>query len=424
MKLKRLPTVIAILASATLLAGCTAPSDSDSSSNEPALPAPSVSAAKENSEEKLDTPNRETPNSGEPNEELPTSEPAPGDEDNDSQGPETTRDDPNEPAELIKPVEVPETETIPETGTAPATEEEPEPQPEPAPEPAPESEATPATVQSHIDAATYTDLAEEIYLSTSPTILDPASLESECSGGNSTDPGRKIAGCYVFPPGNIYIKDITDARVSDSEIVTAAHEMLHAAWYGDMTSAERSDIGNQLQSWFNRLPSDHWLNEKLAAYSSESIPTELHSILGTETADLTPSLEAHYSRYFNDRAAVVGLADGVGGYMRNLDAEISILKSQLSELRSSLQSRDEELTSMREQLDNEIAEFNADVDAGKYENNYEEYEETRATLNSRQDQIQADFTKLYSDFDSFNELVVEYNAKVNELNSLSKSLTQ
>lgn len=422
MTLKRLPTIIAILASATLLAGCTAPSDSDTTSNEPALPAPSVSTAKENSEKDEDTPNRETPNSSEPNEELPTSEPAPDDENNDSQDPETTRDDPTEPAEPIEPVEVPETETIPETGTgtAPITEEE----PEPAPEPAPEPEATPATVQSHIDAATYTELAEEIYLSTSPTILDPASLESECSGGNSTDPGRKIAGCYVFPPGNIYIKDITDARVSDSEIVTAAHEMLHAAWYEDMTSAERSDIGNQLQSWFNRLPSDHWLNEKLAAYSSESIPTELHSILGTEAADLTTSLEEHYSRYFDDRAAVVGLADGVGGYMRDLDAEISILEPQLSELQSSLQSRDEELTSMREQLDSEIAEFNADVDAGKYENNYEEYEETRATLNSRQDQIQADFTKLYSDFDSFNELVVEYNAKVNELNSLSKSLTQ
>jgi flagellar capping protein FliD len=242
---------------------------------------------------------------------------------------------------------------------------------------------------------------------------------------NSTDPDSVTLGCYVSPPARIFVYDITDARVADAEIVTAAHEMLHAVWYQDMTSADRTRIGNELQAWFDQLPSDHWLRDRLDVYADRpsSIPTELHSILGTEAANLTSSLENHYAKYFQDRSIVVGLSDGVNGKIRRLTEEIATIQAQLSELQPGLATRSENLATSNEQLTKDIEDFNAAVDAGEYNGRYSEYEADKEALDLRVEELRTQYAELSQDIDAYNALVADYNRKADEVNSLNASLS-
>lgn len=179
-----------------------------------------------------------------------------------------------------------------------------------------------------------------------------------------------VLGCY--DGRNIFILDINDPELDGVETVTAAHEMLHAA-YSRLSDDERQNVDTMLNKQFEQT-SNQRIIDLIAEYDSSDqalINNELHSILPTELENLTPELEEYYSQYFDDRQKVVAAALryeavflGLEQDLENLQSQIDGYKSQITAYEQQLETMSEEIGDLREQLDslrdqNEIAEFNS-----------------------------------------------------------------
>ena len=75
------------------------------------------------------------------------------------------------------------------------------------------------------------------------------------------------------------------------------------------------------------------LEERLEVYkeAGEDTPDEVHSLLGTEFAGLSPALEAHYAKYF-DRNLVL---DAFRRSLGDREDEIRALQARVDELEAS-----------------------------------------------------------------------------------------
>ena len=136
-----------------------------------------------------------------------------------------------------------------------------------------------------------------------PELDDREAFRSHCGHEQTI-----VLGCFVEPEG-IYIYDVTDQRLAGIEEVTAAHEMLHAA-YSRLSTKERQRIDKLTASTFAAL-TDERIKQTIENYRSRDpgvVPNELHSILGTGVSELPKELETYYKRYFTDRSAVVTLS--------------------------------------------------------------------------------------------------------------------
>ena len=107
----------------------------------------------------------------------------------------------------------------------------------------------------------------------------------------------------------IALFDVTDPRLDGIEEVVASHEMLHAAW-DRMSQGEKDRLTPLLDAAYAEQANNKDLVERMAFYARTEPgeeTNELHSILGTEVAHLSPALEKYYSQYFSNRQALVAL---------------------------------------------------------------------------------------------------------------------
>jgi hypothetical protein len=280
------------------------------------------------------------------------------------------------------------------------------------------------TIADYIAFADFTDMAEQIFLNTDPRAVTKTDLQTSCQGLNVTAT-TNVLGCFVTPPSRIYVFDILDERLVDAEAVVAAHEMLHAVWYLKLNNKERATLTTEMQSYYNTLPADHFLRARLALYSDspESIPTELHSILGTEAENLPPALETHYAKYFNDRNNVLRLARNSFRYIDSIAAEIKAKSESLANEKIGIDETRNDLRLRNDTLNRDVLEFNDRVNSGYY-TDQAQYNLDRDALNLRKDQLNADFATFESRTTAYNNLVKEFNSLValnNELNEAIKT---
>jgi hypothetical protein len=237
---------------------------------------------------------------------------------------------------------------------------------------------------------------------------------------NCTDSEFSIVlGCYVQGIG-IYIYDVEDPRLNGIKEVTAAHEMLHVV-YERLGNEEKNRLESQLTAVYEALPNEHRLHRVIELYRNKDpavVPNELHSILGTEIADLTPELENHYARYFSDRKAVVAFSDQYEAVftarkqkIAEYDSRLAQLQSQIDSLQSQIESQQQNLASERIRLDNlrsrgSVEEYNAAVPG--YNALVQSY---NTSVNNTQVLI-----------DTFNTVVAQRNAIVVEENDLVRAI--
>jgi DNA repair exonuclease SbcCD ATPase subunit len=123
--------------------------------------------------------------------------------------------------------------------------------------------------------------------------------------------------------------------------VTAAHEMLHAA-YDRLSDADRERLGEKLKRAARRVQ-DPRLLKVLKEYETNQpniFVNELHSHLGTELQDLgDPELEEHYEQYFENRQQVVALARQSQSSLAKLDAIAKTLKPEIDRLEKDLKTQ-------------------------------------------------------------------------------------
>jgi hypothetical protein len=195
----------------------------------------------------------------------------------------------------------------------------------------------PADLADLAATTTMTDQARGIFLAAKPAIEDPATFAHNCGIDDVTDtPGQSrthTQGCYVA--GRIHLLAAQRAEARDLIYVVAAHELLHAV-YVALRPAEREYIDAELEA---ARAGNERLEERLRPYaSSPTLMNEIHSILGSEFAGLSPALEAYYARYFADRSAVVAARHRTLGAredeIRRLKAEVDELDTRITALRA------------------------------------------------------------------------------------------
>lgn len=207
--------------------------------------------------------------------------------------------------------------------------------------------ATTTTVPVAADVAdlaartTMTERGRRIFLAAQPAIEDPPTFVQNCGVPERADtpgePRTHTQGCYVG--GRIHLLAPDRAEARELLYVVAAHELLHAV-YSQLRPAERARIDAELEG---ARAGNERLEERLRPYgSSPTLNNEIHSILGSEFAGLSPALEAHYAQFFADRATVVGARQRTLGAreeeIRRLKAEVDDLEARITSLKADQES--------------------------------------------------------------------------------------
>lgn len=289
-------------------------------------------------------------------------------------------------------------------GSEPATEDS-----------SPESKAG---IQAHLSVMKLTEVGEQLFLNTNPQILSNPEFGEACRGAN-WEPGVGILGCYYPVSERIYIYDITDNRLTSLEPVISAHEMLHAAWYA-LAPGRQTELTLQLSQTFNALPESHPIRERLRTYmnsDAESVPTELHSILGTELEVLPEALENHYRTYFTDRNKIVELANSGYRVIREAEQEAESLGKSLRELSSLIDQQEAFLKAEKALLETDTADFNARASQPGGFASEDEYNSARELLEKRE-------VSLSDGYNTFHRNIDLYNLGVGEINDLNKLLRE
>lgn len=249
---------------------------------------------------------------------------------------------------------------------------------------------------------------KDIFYATQPTVEQKVEFNNNCQSQERT---AAILGCYYRD--RIYLYDIKNEQLDGTLEVTAAHEMLHAA-YQRLNWFERQDVDTMIRSQYAKVRNNQNLKEVMKYYAKAEPGAEineLHSILGTTIAGLDPALEQYYRQYFKDRAAVVELNAAYNKVFGELKSKADELESKIKaaepQLTADLAAYDTDL----KQLESDIESFNQQVASGSYTSRGA-FTATRSALLARVDDLNARR-------DGINARVSAYNADVEALNALS-----
>lgn len=262
----------------------------------------------------------------------------------------------------------------------------------------------PAEISRLADATTMTPDARRLFYVYRPILEDKGSFNQHCSNSEQTI----VLGCYVEHQG-IYLYNISDQRLNGVIEVTAAHEMLHAA-YDRLSDKERQRV-DRLTAQVADTIIDERLKSTIENYRKKDasvVPNELHSILATELRDLPPDLEAYYGRYFTNRKTIVDLADRYKqaftereNQVKSIDKKLASLKSQIDALNSSLESQQAALQASYADLQQKRSSGNVEA----YNAAVPGYNQAVVTYNT--------------DVNKQKQLVTQYNALVEQRNTLA-----
>lgn len=204
----------------------------------------------------------------------------------------------------------------------------------------------PAAIVAIADEARFSEKGRKLFYVNHPQLQDKATFNQSCTDSEATI----VLGCYISHKG-IYLYDIDDKRLEGVEEVTAAHEMLHAA-YDRLGSSEQRRIDALTQAAFEQVTSERIKNnvEEYRKKDPSVVPNELHSIIATEVRDLDPALEEYYKRYFTDRSVVVGLSEKYENEFASRDEQREEYDAQLESLKQQIDSLNADLNASEQQL--------------------------------------------------------------------------
>lgn len=183
-----------------------------------------------------------------------------------------------------------------------------------------------------------TDYGRRVFYIQKPELQEKAAFYKSCEEGETTI----ILGCYK-PASGIFILNVTDERLNGVEQVTAAHEMLHAA-YGRLSYDGQKRIGVQLNAAYAAVR-DANIRSKIDQYrkSGADVTNELHSILATEVADLPDELESYYAKFFSNRKKIVEYAVSYQSEFTRRKEMVDTLDAKLKELETTIVANNKQL---------------------------------------------------------------------------------
>ncbi|MBH0025216.1 hypothetical protein I6E73_13780 [Salinibacterium sp. SWN248] len=277
-----------------------------------------------------------------------------------------------------------------------------------------------ATVQAYVTTAAMSDEGQFLFYASHPEIQTNPIFNTTCS---NVEENFGVLGCYFPSSKSIFLYDVTDERLDGIEEVVAAHEMLHAAW-DRLSSAEQDRLTTLLEAAAESMKDDPEFATILEFYAKTEPgerSNELHSIIGTEFADVSPELEAHYAEYFTDRATVVALHEKSNAvFTEQLEASAKLV-DQLDVLRASIDDDYATYNSGYDELNNDIDSFNSRADEGDF-NTLDQFNSERNELISRQDYLNTLYDSIEADVDTYDDLVKQLEALNTTISELNQSI--
>lgn len=275
-----------------------------------------------------------------------------------------------------------------------------------------------AVVAGHVERLQLTDHGRFLYYASTPVVSSGERFAAQCP----VDHGEHefgVLGCYVHAEKTIFLFDVTDERLDGAEEVVAAHEMLHAAW--DRTGEdERGRVTALLDTEFERLAGDPEFAKRMAFYERVEPgqrANELHSIIGTEIADVSDELEDYYAQYFVDRSVVTTLHSASYAVFVTLQEQADALVSQMEQLRISVEADYASYTSGYERLNSDIETFNRRATSGNFYTSDQAFTLARTRLVERGAELDA----LYA---SITERVAQYESLAAELATVNETSSE
>lgn len=298
-------------------------------------------------------------------------------------------------------------------------------------EPSPPS----AAIEQLAQATHMTRSAQRLFYRQNPIIASQADFLKQCRV-----PDRGIMlGCYIRRghQGKIVIQQVDDPRLKGMMEVTAAHEMLHAA-YEAVNPQTRSRLTAPLYNTAKQVKEKR-LASVLKGYkekSAELYRNELHSHIGTEIIQLNPELEHYYQRYFTDRQQVVTLAQQSSSSFRQLDAQAEALKPEIDQLEATLKQKEAKLTQAEaaikrshqtlNRLDRQLQQTKQQAETAFRQGAPDAYqlaaqfEQQKGEFNRNVDVHNAQARQHKQNITDFNAQVRTYKTKIKQYNQISR----
>lgn len=257
------------------------------------------------------------------------------------------------------------------------------------------------------DRTDFSDKGQLLFYASQPQLLGRSAFNDACRSTETEH--TAVLGCYTG--SRIFLFDIHNQTLDGIKEVTAAHEMLHAA-YQRLPKAEKERVDALLAKQSFGEDAER-INALLVEYA-KSEPgerlNELHSILGTEVRTLDPELETYYKQYFTNRSVVVELSERYQAVFAELQSRQESLVSELTTLADAIDERGSVYRRNLQVLENDVEAFNREASSGSMSR--DTYDQQRAALESRQ-------ASLRREYDNLQALIVRYDRIRSELASIN-----
>ena len=255
------------------------------------------------------------------------------------------------------------------------------------------------------------------YFASRPELDFAKEFNGEC---RSREQGNAILGCYKNQ--RIYIYNVNDERLNGLKEVTAAHEMLHAA-YERLPESDKKAVNTLLEKEYRKNIDTEF--SKRMDYYKRNQPgeeyNELHSIIGTEFADISPQLEDYYKRYFNNRSQVVALHSKYSDKFKELKQGSASLRKELENLSISINNASLKYNKDISNLNSEINTFNSRAKNGDF-SSQEDFLNERSYLIKSTRKLEQDRANINRYIGQYESKRIEYNKLVDESNSMYKAM--
>jgi hypothetical protein len=273
-------------------------------------------------------------------------------------------------------------------------------------------------VAAFADRTTMTDLGRFYFYASRPAVEEAQDFNTDCS---KQEQNTAILGCY--DGRNIYVYNVTNTQLDGIREVTAAHEMLHAA-YDRMSKTERAQIDTLVEAEYVKLQDDKDFAERMAFYARTEPgerDNELHSVIGTEVSNLSPELEAHYKKYFADRAKIVSLHERYASVFTSLQTKSNELSDQLTALGNDIEASTAAYNNNVGRLNKDIAAFNNRANSGEF-SDQQSFQAERTQLQRRAVQLDAQRRDINDKVAQYNNLRTQLLAIASQSDALNRSI--
>lgn len=267
------------------------------------------------------------------------------------------------------------------------------------------------------DKTTMTDKARHLFYINHPKLEDKNAFRKSCP---QHDEQTIVIGCYEAGQRGISVLKVDDQRLDGVEEVTAAHEMLHAA-YERLDGSERKRIHGLLQNYADSKLQNERIIAALKSYRKTEPGQELnemHSMFGTEIASLPSELEEYYAQYFQSRGKVVAAADAYQAAFTSRQATIKQYDEQLEDLNGTVKANTALLTSQGAEIDR----LRRQLDEYRSSDNIEAYNAGVEPFNAKVVAYNRLLEETRSLINSYNQLVQQRNAIAAQTAELQKAI--